>query len=54
MPTLDLIEPTGRYLSMAEREEIAILRAQVSVREIARRLKRSPATISRELGHASQ
>ncbi len=34
---------------MAEREEIAILRAQVSVREIARRLKRSPATISREL-----
>ncbi len=49
MPTLGLIEPTGRYLSMAEREEIAILRAQVSVREIARRLKRSPATISREL-----
>lgn len=49
MPTLDLIESTGRYLSMAEREEIAILRAQVGVREIARRRKRSPATISREL-----
>ena len=49
MPTLELSEPTGRYLSMAEREEIAVLRAQVSVREIAHRLGRSPATISREL-----
>ena len=48
MPTLDLTEPTGRYLSMAEREEIAILRAQVGIREIARRLKLSPATISRD------
>jgi hypothetical protein len=27
MPTLDLTEPTGRYLSMAEREEIAVLRS---------------------------
>ena len=49
MATLELTEPTGRYLSMAEREEIAVLRGQVSGREIARRLKRSPATISREL-----
>ena len=49
MPTLELTEPTGRYLSMTEREEIAVLRAQVGVREIARRLRRSPATISREL-----
>jgi IS30 family transposase len=49
MPTLDLTEPTGRYLSMAEREEIAVLRSQVSVREIAHRLGRSPSTISREL-----
>jgi IS30 family transposase len=41
---------SGRYLSFAEREEIAILHAQrVGVREIARRLKRSPSTISREL-----
>jgi IS30 family transposase len=41
---------SGRYLSFAEREEIAILRAQqVGVREIARRLKRSASTISREL-----
>ena len=41
---------SGRYLSFAEREEIAILRAQGhGVREIARRLNRSPSTISREL-----
>ncbi|TFH34472.1 MAG: IS30 family transposase [Dehalococcoidia bacterium] len=40
----------GRYLSFAEREEIAILYAQhVTVREAARRLGRSPSTISREL-----
>ena len=49
MPTLDLTAPTGRYLSMAEREEIAVLRSQVSVRDIAERLGRSPSTISREL-----
>ena len=42
--------PSGRYLSFAEREEIALLRAQsCGVREIARRLGRSPSTISREL-----
>src|SRR4051795_9971180 len=41
---------SGRYLSFAEREEIALLRAQdTGVREIARRLGRSPSTISREL-----
>jgi IS30 family transposase len=49
MPTLDLAEPSGRYLSMAEREEIAVLRGHCSQREIARRLYRSPSTISREL-----
>jgi len=49
MPTLALSEPTGRYLSMAEREEIAVLRGQCSVREIGRRLGRPPSTISREL-----
>jgi IS30 family transposase len=39
----------GRYLSFTEREEIALLRARdVGVREIARRLARSPSTISRE------
>jgi IS30 family transposase len=41
---------SGRYLSFAEREDIAIWHVQkVTVREIARRLKRSPSTISREL-----
>jgi IS30 family transposase len=41
---------SGRYLSFAEREDIAILRAQgVGVRQIARRLGRDPSTISREL-----
>jgi len=50
MSPITLCEPTGRYLSFAEREEIAILRAQDhGVREIARRLGRDPSTISREL-----
>lgn len=50
MTPLSLDEPTGRYLSFAEREEIALLRAQdVGVREIARRVGRDPGTISREL-----
>lgn len=41
---------SGRYLSFSEREEIALLRAQGrGVREIARRLGRSPSTISREV-----
>ena len=41
---------TGRYLSFAEREDIAIWRAQrLGVREIARRLDPHPSTISREL-----
>ncbi len=41
---------SGRYLSFAEREDIALWRAQVpGVREIARRLGRSASTISREL-----
>src|SRR5215470_13381557 len=42
--------PSGRYLSFAEREEIALLRVQgLSSREIGRRLSRSASTISREL-----
>ena len=46
-----LLKPlSGRYLSFAEREEIALLRAQgAGVREIARRVGRAPSTISREL-----
>ncbi len=46
------LSPTvsGRYLSFAEREDIAIYRAQqLGVREIARRLGRDPSTISREV-----
>ena len=50
MPSVTLAPPSGRYLSFAEREEIAILRSQgAGVREIARRVGRSPSTISREL-----
>jgi IS30 family transposase len=50
MSSVTLAPASGRYLSFAEREEIAILRAQgAGVREIARRLGRSPSTISREL-----
>ncbi len=42
--------PSGRCLSFAEREELAILRAQdLEMREIGRRLGRSGSTISREL-----
>jgi transposase, IS30 family len=41
---------SGRYLSVAEREEIAVgLAAGESVRAIAARLGRSPSTISREV-----
>lgn len=50
MSPISLDEPTGRYLSFAEREEIALLVAQgVGVREIGRRIKRDPSTVSREL-----
>jgi IS30 family transposase len=50
MPPISLAQPSGRYLSFAEREEIALLRVQrCGVRAIARRLGRSPSTISREL-----
>jgi IS30 family transposase len=50
MPSVTLAALSGRYLSFAEREEIAVLRAQkLGVREIARRVGRSPSTISREL-----
>jgi IS30 family transposase len=50
MPSVSRAPLSGRYLSFAEREEIAILRAKgCGVREIARRIGRSPSTISREL-----
>ena len=50
MPTVSPAPLSGRYLSFAEREEIAMLNARdCGVREIARRLGRSPSTISREV-----
>ncbi len=50
MPTVSQAPLSGRYLSFAEREEVALLRASGSgVRSIARRLHRAPSTISREL-----
>ena len=50
MPPISLAEPGRRYLSLAEREEIAILRATgQGVRVIARATGRDPGTISREL-----
>jgi IS30 family transposase len=50
MPPLSLTEPTGRYLSFHEREDLALLKAQgLGVRAIARELQRDPGTISREL-----
>ena len=46
--------PAGRYLSWSEREEIAALEhAGHGVREIARRIGRSPAAISRELSRGA-
>jgi IS30 family transposase len=50
MPPLSLAEPSGRYLSFSEREEIALGRAAgLGVRQIARQLRRSPSTVSREV-----
>ena len=50
MPPISLDEPSGRYLSFAEREEIALLRAQgKGVREIGSGIGRDAGTISREL-----
>ncbi len=50
MSPICLSAPSGRYLSFADREEIALLKAQhLSVREIARRVGRDASTISREL-----
>ena len=50
MPPLSLAEPTGRYLSFSEREELALLKAGgLGVRAIAGKLGRHHSTISREL-----
>ena len=48
MPTVTQAPPSGRYLSFAEREEIALLHATgCGVREIARQLGRSPSDLAR-------
>jgi hypothetical protein len=45
---------SGRYLSLAEREEVAVgLAARKGVRQIARELGRPASTISREIGRNS-
>ena len=50
MAPLELREPSSRYLTHAEREDIAVWHGQqVSVREIGRRLGRPASTIGREL-----
>jgi len=50
VPTVSLAEPSGRFLSLEDREEIAIgIAAGETDAQIARRIERSPATISREL-----
>jgi IS30 family transposase len=50
MSPLSLAPMSGRYLSFAEREEIALLKAQgKGVREISRAVGRDASTISREL-----
>ena len=45
---------SGRFLSFAEREQIALWHTEKqSIRQIARQLSRSPSTVSRELGRNS-
>ena len=50
MPPLSLVEPTGRFLTLFEREEIALgLASGKGIRAIARLIDRSPSTVSREI-----
>jgi len=50
MPSVSVAPASGRYLSFAEREELALLRARGhGVRDSARQMGRAPSTISREL-----
>ena len=50
MRPISLAPPSGRYLTLDEREEIAILKAKgCGVRQIAREVGRPPSTIGREL-----
>ncbi len=55
MSPLVLVEPSLRYLSLIEREEIAVLLAAgCSVRAISRQLGRAPSTVSREIHRNSR
>lgn len=50
MPDVSLSPPSGRFLSLAEREEIALgLARGQTITQIGRELGRSPSTISREV-----
>ena len=50
MPTLSLAEPTGRCLTLEDREEIAVgIAAGETDAQIARRIERPRSTVSREL-----
>ena len=50
MPPLSLTPPTGRFLTLPEREEIALgLASGKGIRAIARLIERSPSTVSREI-----
>ena len=47
MPSNSLVSLSGRYLSFAEREEIAIPHAQgFGIREVARQIRPMPSTLS--------
>ena len=49
MSPLSLTQPTGRYLSLTEREDIGLRRAAgMEARQIARELNCAPSTISRD------
>ncbi len=50
MQPIRVVAHSERYLSFAERKELALLKAErLGVREIARRMGRSLSTVSREL-----
>jgi IS30 family transposase len=50
MSPIELQDPIGRYLSLTERETIALeWAAGASMRQIAKRIGRAPSTVSREL-----
>ncbi len=55
MPPVETSEPSGRFLSLSEREEIAVgVAAGQSAAQIALHLGRAPSTVSRELASWSR